>query len=228
MRFLSEHTWGEGTPVFPKLYRIVYAIAILSRARVGQNRAVSESAGAELHASLKPTEETIFREQFGGSPGWVVEMPIGELENFEDLLDFVVCEFGTQIGMADGKTRQGQSKFVINGIGSADACPIITGGRLNVDVINQTGAEKVAVRFAIQGDSACQTKIAGADKFGRAAYEGEHGLPAGVLSRTSEVVMTLGDFFAIAAGTDNFLESGTIVIRWTEEATPVHRVGIRS
>ena len=53
---LGQHRGSEGAPPFAKFYGVVYFGVHVRVAWVGEDRAAAESAGAELHAALKPTD----------------------------------------------------------------------------------------------------------------------------------------------------------------------------
>src|SRR6266446_5754577 len=63
-RFLL-HGWREWPPPLPEFHRIVDLGAHFRIARIGQNGAAPERARAKFHSSLKPSENSSLRKQFG-------------------------------------------------------------------------------------------------------------------------------------------------------------------
>jgi hypothetical protein len=197
---LFEHDGGEGAEALAELGGQVQVRLHARTAGIGQDRTAAERAGAELHASLEDADDLFLAQGLGehavavGSGHFLV----GEAVGVEELLDLARREAGPEQGAGHLVVLVvGLARLVLDLVpdveGGAERAAGVARGGLDPDVVEEPGAQDLAVGDAVEGDAAGQAEVLLArDRAGEAGHL-QHDLFGDVLDRAGQVHLAQGD-----------------------------------
>src|SRR5580704_3822911 len=96
-----------------------------------------------------------------------------------------------QVGMSDPVRGDFLAQPLVNTVGGPNTSAVISGRGLNIDFVNHSRADELAVGLTIEGDAAGQAQLARLRQPRDSAQEGKHGLLTRILSRTRQRHVTL-------------------------------------
>src|SRR5258707_8710523 len=158
--FFGEDGGGEGAEDFAVLDAPVQYFFHLGAARVGDDTAVAERAGAPFGAALIPAEDFSVGDDGGGAAQEFFFREFGDcvaaLRDGAGLYggaDFFGRIGGAPIGVIHREGAWLAEDLVPDGIGGADGDAGIPGGGVHVELFEWRGVENFSVCNAIEGDS---------------------------------------------------------------------------
>src|SRR4029453_10498363 len=101
--------------------------------------------------------------------------------------NLVVRELRAEISVGHAVTRYGRADDLVGADGGANRGAVVSGGRLDEDVVDDAGREQAAVGFRVHRHAAGKAQIAAAGQAHALAHDFEDGLLELVLDRRGQV-----------------------------------------
>ena len=217
-RHFLQHGRRKRAPPFAEFDRVVHFGVHFRIARIGQDRAVSQRARAELHSSLEPTDDFSIGEKFGGGCGDVIQLRRAELVGPQRLFNFRVGKFGAEIGVAKRLHGQPAAAVQVRRKHGAERHAVIRSRGLNKNIVDHARRLNLSVRFGVERHASGETHVAAAGFLRRQLHQRQHGGLAGVLHGKGNVLETVVDFaFGRPLGAKPLGDGGSAVVAFKQK-----------
>ena len=170
------------------------------RARIAEDRARSEGARAELHASLEPADRFAVGQRLHGRFNQLVIGHRGEsgAELGQTRLDLGLAEGWAEVGAVHGVQGRGGRpglvpKYVISAEGRAQGATGVSGCRLDPHALEAAVPQDFAIRHAVERDATGEAEILCTSLRGEGAGEAQQHFLGNQLDRGCEIQVALGE-----------------------------------
>ena len=156
---LERQRGAERSPVLAVLHLEVEPVLHVGEQRAGQDRAIAERAGADLHAALEPAEDLALGQQPRRLADDVGMALVGQLRLADGRLDLRVGVFRPPVGVAEWLERAHAGPLGQH-VGGAQRDAVVGRGRLHEDALHLGQRRELAVHAAVHGHAAGQAQVA--------------------------------------------------------------------